>query len=136
MAGKHRRGLRALAVIAGILLILAGIFALAVLRGMGIRDDVIREPDLPAVPDGTYVGALAGSRFANQVQVTMADGRITRIELLKPISGGDTAGIGAGVVVAVLAGQTLQIDTVGGASITTKAYLKSIEDALFTRTEP
>ncbi len=132
MAPKgKRKGLKTAAIILGVFLVIGIGFATMIFKGMGIRDDVIREPDLASLDDGTYVGALTGSRFANRLQVTVTDGRITDITILKDL--GAQADIQTKVIEAVMAGQTLQIDTVGGASITTKACLKSMEDALVNR---
>lgn len=135
MAQKgKKRALKTVAIILGVFLVIGIGLVAVVFKGMGIRDDVIREPDLANLEDGTYVGALTGSRFANRLQVSVADGRITEITVLKGLD--SQAEVQTKVIETVLAGQTLQIDAVGGASITTKAYLKSMEDALINRNQP
>ncbi|MGZ7445118.1 FMN-binding protein [Paenibacillus sp. TH7-28] len=93
----------------------------------------IHAVDFKNLKDGTYVGTYEGGKYkwrANRVQVTVSSGKVTDIKLLMhkenrpPDFTGDLYG-------KVIASQSLQVDTVSGATITSKAYLKSVEDALY-----
>ena len=138
---KKRRGLRiTLIVLASIvgLLVVISLVGLAVTepeRREG-RDLPIAAVDFKAVPDGTYRGKYAGGSRgwrANEVKVTVANGKVTDIEIVdsevKPIP---TAVVDP-LFKHVIAAQSLQVDTISQATITSKSYLKSVEDALTSR---
>lgn len=82
--------------------------------------------------DGTYIGEYEGGMHkwrANEVQVTVSSGKVTAIKLLKHKENRlpeftDT------LYNRVIQSQSLQVDTISGATITSKAYLKSVENAL------
>ncbi|GJM78519.1 hypothetical protein HMSSN139_10150 [Paenibacillus sp. HMSSN-139] len=82
--------------------------------------------------DGTYVGEYEGGKYkwrANQVRVIVSSGKVTDIQLLmhKENRSPDFTGKLYG---RVIESQSLQVDTISGATITSKAYLKSVENAL------
>jgi uncharacterized protein with FMN-binding domain len=88
--------------------------------------------DLSKVQDGTYTGEYAGGLYGwreNSVQVTVENGRITDIELIYS-KDGVPADITDELYSKVIESQSLEVDTVSEATITSKAYLKSVEDAL------
>ncbi len=89
----------------------------------------IADIDLSKVEDGTYEGRFSGGRWSNTLEVTVKDHRITRIELEKDMktSSKDTS---RKLFDSVIDGQTTLVDTVSGATVTSKAYLKAIENAL------
>lgn len=66
---------------------------------------------------------------ANKVQITVSSGKVTDIKILehkenqKPEFTGELYG-------RVIKAQSLQVDTISGATITSRAYLKSVENAL------
>lgn len=85
--------------------------------------------NLTAVNDGTYNGKYEGGRWTNEVQVKVKDHRITEIEIVKDVL------FPKPEVTAVLVGRVLEqqspdIDAVSGSTVTCKAYLKAIENAL------
>lgn len=97
------------------------------------RNLPIQAVDFKNLKDGTYVGTYEGGKYklrANRVQVTVSSGKVTDIKLLmhKENRPPDFTGNLYGKVIA---SQSLQVDTVSGATITSKAYLKSVEDALY-----
>jgi uncharacterized protein with FMN-binding domain len=83
--------------------------------------------------DGTYHGAYAGGMYkwrANECDVTVTNGRVTAIQL-------DTSNDPAAknmdaemLYERVIAEQSLQVDTISGATLTSKAYLQAVENAL------
>jgi len=88
--------------------------------------------DFSRLNDGTYVGAYEGGMYkwrANEVQVTVSSGRVTQIE---PLRGVEDQGNGSTQMLydRVIAAQSLQVDTISGATLTSKAYLQAVENAL------
>ncbi len=82
-------------------------------------------------PDGVYTGSAQGYGGAVSVRVTVEGGCITGIEILS--AGGETASFfnrAMGVVEAVLARQTWEVDAVSGATYSSKGILGAIENAL------
>ncbi len=92
----------------------------------------INNVDFTNLKDGTYIGEYAGGKYkwrANKVQVTVSSGKVTDIDLLlnkenRPAEFTDK------LFGRVIQSQSLQVDAISGATITSKAYLKSVEDAL------
>lgn len=92
----------------------------------------ITNVDFKRLNDGTYIGEYEGGMNkwrANEVQVTVSSGKVTNIKLLKhkenrPPEFTDQ------LYNKVIKSQSLQVDTISGATITSKAYLKSVENAL------
>lgn len=81
--------------------------------------------DLSHVSDGTYTGSATIGHVAPKVSVTVAGGRITSIVLLNPV-----AGDGTGLVNRIVAAQSLDVDGITGATITTKAMLAAVSNAV------
>ena len=99
-------------------------------RGMSeIKNLTIKNVDLTSVPDGTHQGSYANGRWSYTVEVTVKDHAITDI-VVDPGSGQTNEKFEQTAVAAVLQAQSLDIDTVSGASVNTKAFLKAVENAL------
>lgn len=94
------------------------------------RKMVINDIDLNKVEDGVYQGEFNGGRWKNKLEVTIKDHQIADIGLLKASKASGMADISEKVFQQVKEKQSLQIDTVSGATVHTKAILKSIENAL------
>lgn len=82
--------------------------------------------------DGTYIGTYAGGMYkwrVNEVRVTVSSGKVIQIE---PLKGVEDQGNGSTKMLydRVLENQSLQVDTISGATLTSKAYLQAIENAL------
>ncbi len=86
--------------------------------------------DLSNVKDGTYTGSGTGFSGTITVRVTIQGGKITAIEILS--SGDDEAYFGRvrGLVNTVIAQQSLSIDTVSGATYSSRGLLSAIKNAL------
>ena len=80
-------------------------------------------------PDGIYEGSYSGGRWSNRVVVTIEAGKITDINILESVLI-EKPEITSKLIAKVLAKQDLTIDAVSGATVTSKAYLKAIEQAL------
>ena len=88
----------------------------------------IQDVDLSKVPDGVYVGSQDAVLVAAEVRVTVADGAIRRIEILRHENGrGKPA---EAVLDRVIAAQSLRVDAVSGATSSSKVLLKAVENAL------
>ena len=96
-----------------------------------VRNMPINEVDLSGVPDGSYKGDFTYGKFTYEVEAAVKDHRIENIGILK---NRDTkhAKKAEGVIENVLKAQSLDVDTVTGATTTSKALLKAIENALKT----
>lgn len=81
--------------------------------------------------DGTYQGSGTGFGGTVTVQVTVADGKITKIDILD--ASGETPSYFAsarGVVSKILAGQTPNVDAVSGATYSSNGIIQAVQNAL------
>jgi len=93
-----------------------------------VADIVITTPDLDNIEDGTYKGSFETQMVAATVAVNVKDHRIVAIDLLEHKTG---RGKPAEVITAeVVAKQSLQVDTITGATASSQVILKAIEVAL------
>jgi uncharacterized protein with FMN-binding domain len=89
--------------------------------------------DFGKLNDGTYHGAYEGGMYkwrANECQVTVSSGKVTDIQL---VASKDPAAKNTQHEVLydrVIQAQSLQVDTISSATLTSKAYLKAVENAL------
>jgi len=92
--------------------------------GMEIRD-------VPAqgIADGAYTGSFDGYRWSNTLQVTVSGGEITGIDIIKDQAAAKPE-FAAELFAGVIEKQSLAVDTVSGATVSTKAYLKAVQNAL------
>lgn len=92
----------------------------------------ITDVDFKQLNDGTYIGEYEGGMNkwrANKVQVTVSSGKVSDIKILEHKEKA-TPEITDKLYDRVIKSQSLQVDTISGATITSKAYLKSVENAL------
>lgn len=85
--------------------------------------------DLNKIEDGVYNGVYKSGRFSNEVKVTVKDHEITDIELVRDVTFSKPE-ITREVFDEIKEKQDINVDTVSGATVTSKAYLKAIENAL------
>ncbi|NLS77508.1 MAG: FMN-binding protein [Chloroflexi bacterium] len=89
--------------------------------------------DFGKLKDGVYHGAYAGGMYkwrANECDVTVEGGKVTRITLASSQDPGAKNANADLLCERVIQAQSLQVDTVSGATLTGKAYLKAMENAL------
>ncbi len=89
--------------------------------------------DFNKLNDGTYRGAYAGGMYkwrANECQVTVANGKVTGIQLTGSVDPGAENTGHQTLYDRVIQAQSLQVDTISGATLTSKAYLQAVENAL------
>ena len=86
--------------------------------------------DAANLKDGTYTGSGTGFSGTTTVSVTIAGGKIISIEILS--SGDDSAYLSRakGVISSVISAQSTSVDTVSGATYSSKGILMAIKNAL------
>lgn len=86
--------------------------------------------DLSVVPDGVYNGTYEHGRWTNTVSVHVENGVITGIDIVDDVFGAKIIDCSEEIFRRVMGTQSTQIDAVAGATVTSKAYLKAIENAI------
>lgn len=86
--------------------------------------------DLSSVSDGDYVGTYNFKRWTNTLSVHVKDHKITSIEIKKDVAASGITDCADETFRRVIEAQDTQVDAVSGATVTSKAYLKAIENAL------
>jgi uncharacterized protein with FMN-binding domain len=89
--------------------------------------------DFSKLNDGTYHGAYGGGMYkwrANECDVTVASGKVTDIQLVGSKDPGGKNTKHEALYDRVIQAQSLQVDTISGATLTSKAYLQAVENAL------
>lgn len=93
-----------------------------------LADEKLEDISLTRLADGDYFGSYKAFPISVKVKVTVKNHSISDIELLKHFNGqGSAAEVIPGKVVEA---QSLNVDTVAGATYSSKVILKAIEDAL------
>jgi len=90
----------------------------------------ITDVDLSKVADGTYQGKHSMGVMSYVVDVTVQDHIIKNIDIVKAFTGNEYSRKGQAILDTVLAFQSLNVDVITGATITSKAYLSAIRNAL------
>lgn len=88
--------------------------------------------DFGNLKDGTYIGVHEGGMYkwrANKVQVAVSAGKVSGIELLEQKEN-QKPEFTHKLYDRVIKAQSLQIEAISGATLTSKAYLKGVENAL------
>ncbi|ERI93873.1 FMN-binding domain protein [Clostridiales bacterium oral taxon 876 str. F0540] len=111
-----------------ILITAGGMFYMT--RGLdkGIKQKV-NSVNLSSIKDGVYKGKYNSGRWSNEVNVTIKDHKITKIDMVKDVTFSKPE-LKEQIFSEVLDKQNVDVDVVSGGTITSKAYLKSIESAL------
>ncbi|KUO71031.1 MAG: hypothetical protein APF77_15145 [Clostridia bacterium BRH_c25] len=96
-----------------------------------VRNMTIENINMEEINDGVYRGSFAYGSYTYEVEVNIKDHRIGKIDV---ISNRDTehAKKAESVISRILEKQSLDVDVVSGATTTSKALLKAIENALNT----
>ena len=94
------------------------------------RDTTLVGIDPSNLADGSYVGSYSNWRWSNSLVVHIADGGISGIEIEKDVFASFITNASNELFKRVIEAQNTVVDAVSGATVTSKAYLKSIEDAI------
>jgi uncharacterized protein with FMN-binding domain len=115
-------------VVAIIAIGVVGLFFLT--RGLKSGSEMeISSVDPSSLSDGVYNGSYSGGRWSNELAVTMKGGNIQDIKIIKDMDIAPPE-ISSELFNRVIKTQNINVDVVSGATVTSKAYLKSIETAL------
>ena len=116
--------------ILGVLIVVGAGGVFYITNGLEAGENLAINPvDLTAIEDGTYAGVYQAGRWSNEVAVSVADHQIANIAVVKTVTIDDPE-LTNTIINNVIKNQSTTVDTVSGATVTSKAYLKSIENAL------
>jgi uncharacterized protein with FMN-binding domain len=122
--------LKTISIIIGALFIIALVFTFYLSRGTNSHESIeIIDINVSDLSDGTYSGEYSQGRWRNIVEVTVDQGKIIKIEPIQSVLF-EREEITNQIFERVIDEQKVTVDTISGATVTSKAYLKSIEDAL------
>jgi uncharacterized protein with FMN-binding domain len=124
-----KTGPKVLLIVGIVLAALIGILAIGAFSGMGaVRRLAVNPVDLAGIEDGVYTGSFRKGRFSYSVEVTVKDQRIQAVKSTgKPQA---QEAVVRQIFARIVEVQSVQVDTVSGASLTTKAVSKAVENAL------
>lgn len=97
-----------------------------------ITNIAINPIDITKLEDGVYTGSFNYGRWTNEVSVTVKNKKIVSIDVLRKVQF-EQSNITQDIINRVIEKQNTDIDIVSGATATSKAYLKSIENALLNK---
>jgi uncharacterized protein with FMN-binding domain len=124
-----KKGIKALLIVGIVLAALLGIAAGAAFPGMGaVRRMTVNPVDLSRIADGAYPGNFQKGRFSYSVEVTVKDHRIQNATSAGSKQAQDA--VVQRILARIVEAQSVRVDTVSGASLTTKAVSKAVENAL------
>jgi uncharacterized protein with FMN-binding domain len=127
----------------GWIIVLAVIAVLGIAGGVGwsflskehneARSLLLNAVNFSNLRDGIYQGVYEGGMYkwrANTAEVTVSSGKVSAITLVdSSFEYKDTEKLDA-LYCRVIEQQTLQVDTISGATLTSKGYLQAVENAL------
>ncbi|MBS4016540.1 MAG: FMN-binding protein [Candidatus Latescibacteria bacterium] len=129
-----KKALIAIAIIIAVFITALVVFYFTLMRPAfkeinAIQDMEIGEVDLSLVADGAYQGDFAYGKFTCEVEVFVKD---HKIEGITAIQNRDTkyAKMSEGVLVKIVEKQSPNVDAITGATTTSKAFMKAVENAL------
>lgn len=127
-----KKAIKILAIIlAGLILIGVAVLFLFT-RGLSEgREIQIEEVSLAELEDGLYRGQYKGGRWNSEVEVTVKGHQIIAIKLLSdPMIHPGQEDFSKILFERIIFRQTPNVEVISGATVTSKAYLKSVEKAL------
>ena len=121
----EKRKRKTFKLVAVILIIILAAGTMAATRGLSeMQDLVVNDVDLWKVPDGVHTGEFSRYRWSNTVNVTVENHRIVEIDTT------NSQKLDQELTTRIIAQQSLLVDTASGATVSSKAFLKAVEDAL------
>lgn len=128
MSRKLKISLIVVAIIVILAAAIAGVITVSERNQRTVDGIAIEEFDLTRVPDGTYTGDYNAFPVVVKVDVTVKDHAIIAIDLVKHQNGqGGAADV---IPQMVVEAQSLLVDSVSGATYSSKVILLAIRDAL------
>ncbi|MEC9488333.1 MAG: FMN-binding protein [Halanaerobium sp.] len=122
--------LKVAGIVVVIFILLGAGFLFYLSRGLGETAEMaIKDIEIAGLSDGIYQGEYQGGRWSNKVEVTVKDNQITDIEIIDDVTF-QLNEVTQKLIDRVIEAQSLAVDVISGSTVTCKAYLKAIEDAL------
>lgn len=117
-------------IIIGGIVVLVAAMVIGAMSGMGeVRKLIINDVDLAAIADGVYSGSYHKTRWTYDLEVTVAGHKITSIKNTNPKTK-MAKGFNDNAAMEIIKKQSPKIDAMSGATISTKAFSKAVENAL------
>ena len=138
--GKTRVWIVILSIVGVIALGIGGAIVLTAPGRNELQNMVIADVDFKKLRDGSYAGAYRGTKDSlrnTAVEVTVASGTVMKIRVTEGALAREKQAteIRNGLTInnlfdEVINSQSLQVDVISGATLTSKAHLKAVENAL------
>lgn len=125
MKKRKNKFLMITGVVAAFIIIMLAGGLIVVTRGLPeMQELVINDINPGELPDGLYTGEFSRYRWSNRVKVTIEGGRIMDVQF-------DSGGaLEQKLSERIVADQSLLVDIDTGATVSSKAFLKAVEEAL------
>lgn len=125
-----KKALKIILGIGGVIAIGVSIMVFILMNGMNTAQALeLNQINLAQVEDGNYVGAYETARWTNTVEVVIENHEIKEITIVKDVMF-SLEGLSDRLFNWVIEKQSIDVDIETGSTITSKAYLKAIENAL------
>lgn len=123
-----------LGIVAPLAVIMFAFLVLNFLTLQKFRKMQIEDTDVSSLADGTYYGATTLGGFTYEVQAVIQNHKIVEVKTIANRKSA-YARFSEGVIPRILEAQNANVDTITGATTTSKALLKAVENALRIRSE-
>ena len=90
---------------------------------------VVNDVNLSSLSDGMYNGKYNAGRWSNEMNITIKEHKIIKIDVVKDVFFSKPE-VTKALLSKVLEKQNTNVDVISGATVTSKAYLKAIENSL------
>lgn len=125
-----KKALKIILGIGGVIAIGVSIMVFILMNGMNTAQALeLNQINLAQVEDGNYVGTYETARWTNTVEVVIENHEIKEITIVKDVMF-SLEGLSERLFNRVIEKQSIDVDIETGSTITSKAYLKAIENAL------
>lgn len=125
-----KKGLKVILGIIGVFVLGVLIMAFILMNGMNTAQALeLNQINLAQIDDGKYVGTYETTRWTNTVEVVIENHEIKEITIVKDVMIA-LEGLSDRLFNRVIENQSIDVDIETGSTITSKAYLKAIENAL------
>lgn len=93
----------------------------------------VSNPDIANIEDGMYVGEYSVTPVYVKVEVFVVDQKITNVKIIEHENG--LGGKAEKIVDDIISKQSLEVDAVSGATVSSKCIIKAIENALQSKSK-